>query len=182
MALKTPMIFLERFFKMRTLLVLALLLFPVMAQAHDGVHVKNAYAYATSPNATTGAVFLKIVSPEATHDDTLTGIATPVADKAELHSMTMDDKGVMQMRPMDKLSITHQVESDLTPTGNHIMLTGLKAPLKAGDIFPLTLTFEREGAVDVKVTVKSPTDTTPVPDNETMPGMHGDMHMDHHDH
>ncbi len=38
------------------------------------------------------------------------------------------------------------------PGGYHIMLTGLKAPLKTGDSFPLTLTFA--GAGEVKVDVK----------------------------
>jgi copper(I)-binding protein len=34
------------------------------------------------------------------------------------------------------------------------MLVGLKQPLKAGDSFPLTLTFEKAGKLDVTVTVE----------------------------
>ena len=40
----------------------------------------------------------------------------------------------------------------LKPGGDHVMLMGLKAPLKQGDAFPLTLVFEHAG--DVTVTVE----------------------------
>jgi len=31
------------------------------------------------------------------------------------------------------------------PSGRHVMLVGLKKPLKEGDVFPLTLTFANRG-------------------------------------
>ena len=40
--------------------------------------------------------------------------------------------------------------------GYHMMLVGLKKPLKEGDTFPMTLQFERAGKVDVKVYVQTP--------------------------
>lgn len=137
------------------------------ANAHDGVHVANAYAHETPPGAAAAAVFLQIISPEATHDDVLIAASTPRAEKAELHSMTMDEKGVMKMRALDRLPIVKRETVDLTPDGTHIMLLGLKDPLKAGEEFPLTLTFEHEGAVEVKVPVKAMGDSAP---------------MDHHGH
>ena len=44
----------------------------------------------------------------------------------------------------------------LEPGGLHVMLIGLKAPLKEGDKFPLTLTFAKAGKVDVEVIVEKP--------------------------
>ena len=41
---------------------------------------------------------------------------------------------------------------ELKPGQLHMMLVGLKAPLKAGDMLPLTLRFEKAG--DVKVDLK----------------------------
>jgi copper(I)-binding protein len=41
-------------------------------------------------------------------------------------------------------------------SGMHLMLIGLKAPLKEGDSFPMTLQFERAGTVEVKVIVDRP--------------------------
>jgi hypothetical protein len=45
--------------------------------------------------------------------------------------------------------------TDLLPGGGHLMLTGLSGALEAGDSFPLRLTFERTGTVDVTVEVVS---------------------------
>ena len=42
---------------------------------------------------------------------------------------------------------------ELKPGGLHIMFLGLHAPLKAGDRFPMKLTFERAGEVTVQVHV-----------------------------
>jgi copper(I)-binding protein len=61
-------------------------------------------------------------------------------------------------RPLDAI-ISHQIltiapgtAALLKPGGDHVMLMGLKQPLKEGESFPLILTFEKAG--DVQVTVK----------------------------
>ena len=41
----------------------------------------------------------------------------------------------------------------LAPGGYHIMLTGLKQPLKQGDSFPVTLSFAKAGQVTATATV-----------------------------
>jgi copper(I)-binding protein len=45
---------------------------------------------------------------------------------------------------------------ELKPGGYHIMFVGLKAPLKDGDQFPMTLKFEKAGEVEVTVNVEAP--------------------------
>jgi hypothetical protein len=40
---------------------------------------------------------------------------------------------------------------ELKPGGYHVMLMELKQPLKNGDRFPLTLTFEKAGKIEVSV-------------------------------
>ena len=45
-----------------------------------------------------------------------------------------------------------------TPNGHHLMLLDLKAPLKDGDRFPLTLHFEKAGSSTVQVWVQTPRD------------------------
>jgi len=141
-------------------LLLAAALLPFAAFAHDGVHVKNAYALETTPDAGVGAVFMDITAPEATKPDTLLKVVTPRADKAEIHTVTMNDMGVMQMRPLDKLPIPEKQTTSLKQGGNHIMLTGLHGGLKAGEIFPLTLTFERGEIITIDVPVKAMNDPT----------------------
>jgi copper(I)-binding protein len=44
------------------------------------------------------------------------------------------------------------------PNGYHLMLLGLKKPLKDGDKFPVWLTFKKAGVVEVEVWVQPPTE------------------------
>src|SRR3546814_16908753 len=77
-----------------------------------------------------------------------------VAERVELHTHTMDGN-VMQMRRVEALEIPAQGKAALQPGGIHIMLIGLKQPLREGERFPLTLTFAKAGAVTVEVAVEA---------------------------
>jgi copper(I)-binding protein len=65
----------------------------------------------------------------------------------------MDD-GVMKMRKLEKLGIPAGGSALLKPSGDHIMLFGLKAPLKEGDLLPITLVFEKAGEVKIDATIE----------------------------
>ncbi|HEX3864102.1 MAG TPA: copper chaperone PCu(A)C [Stellaceae bacterium] len=121
------------------------------AQTGD-VSVTNAWARATPGQAEIGAAYLTLTSPTADH---LTAISTPVARKAELHTMTMDGN-VMKMRSLSSLDLPAGQPVSLKPGGAHIMLMGLKAPLRAGESFPLTLQFDKAGTKEVNVAVTKP--------------------------
>jgi copper(I)-binding protein len=119
------------------------------AQTGGGsIAVENAWARATPPMAKTGAVYFTIVDHGA--PDKLVAAATPVAGMAHLHETTMAGN-VMQMRPIEGLDVADKVT--LAPGGTHLMLTDLKQPLKQGDSFPLTLTFQHAGTVHTVVSV-----------------------------
>jgi periplasmic copper chaperone A len=85
--------------------------------------------------------------------DRLLAAATPVADQAQLHT-EINDKGIMKMREVPAIDVKPGGQTMLKPGGLHLMLVGLKQPLKVGDSFPLTLTFEKAGRLDVTVTVE----------------------------
>ena len=51
----------------------------------------------------------------------------------------------MKMRQVDAVPLPAGQAVTLSPGGYHIMLVDLKAPLVAGQSFPLTLTFEKAG-------------------------------------
>ena len=51
----------------------------------------------------------------------------------------------------------------LAPGQIHLMLFGIRQPLKPGDRFPLTLQFERGGATTVEVTVGGAGAVSPPP-------------------
>ena len=116
------------------------------------IQVKDAWARATPGKAENGAAYLTIVSPMP---DRLTGVSTPIAKQAELHTMSMEG-GVMKMRPLAGVDLSPGEPATLKPGGAHIMLMGLNQPLKPGDTFPLTLSFEKAGQREVTVAVEKP--------------------------
>lgn len=120
-----------------------------LAQTSE-LKVADAWARATPGKAENGAAYLTIQSPTA---DRLVSISSPVAKKAELHTMSMAGT-VMQMRPIAGLDIPAGQPVTLKPGGEHIMLLGLKGPLREGQSFPMTLTFEKAGTRDVNVAVE----------------------------
>lgn len=127
------------------------------ASAHDysagALKIDHPWARATPGAITTGAVYLSVT---ATGDapDRLIGAATPRAAKAELHTQIMDGD-VMKMRALSAIEINPGEPAMLKPGSMHIMLVGLTAPLREKDRFPLTLTFEKAGKVEVEVLVES---------------------------
>lgn len=112
--------------------------------------VTSAWARATSGTGQPGVAYLTIQSPTA---DRLVAASTPIAKKAELHTMSMSG-GVMQMRPVAGIDIPAGQPLTLKPGGEHIMLLGLNHPLQEGQNFPLTLTFEKGGTRTVNVAIE----------------------------
>src|ERR1051326_1551640 len=103
-------------------LLLAAAPLPSAAQSTP-VEIIQAWARATPGKAENGAVYLTLEAPSG---DRLTGLSTPVAKKAELHSMTMEG-GIMKMRPLAGLDLPAGQTVTLKPGGDHIMLVGLAA-------------------------------------------------------
>jgi copper(I)-binding protein len=134
--------------------VIAALAQPVLAQTTPlpTMEITHAWARATAASARTGAAYFTIANRGAS-DDRLVAAASPVAVKAELHT-TIDDGGVMKMRPLAAVDVKAGGKAELKPGGMHLMLIDLKAPLKVGQSFPVTLTFEQAGPIELMVTVE----------------------------
>jgi periplasmic copper chaperone A len=118
-------------------------------QAAGPVEIVQPWARATPGMTRTGAVYLTIRSPVA---DRLVAASSPVAQAAQLHEMEMAGM-VMKMRPLAGVTIPAGHPVVFEPGGMHVMLVGLKAPLRPGQTFPLTLTFAKAGPETVTVTV-----------------------------
>jgi copper(I)-binding protein len=131
------------------LLALSSLAGPALAQ-NGGVKVDQVWARATPPRAEVGAVYMTLT---AQAPDRLVGVSTPAAAKAEVHEMTTEN-GVMRMRESAGLMLPAGQAVVLGPGGYHVMLMGLKAPLKAGQTIPLHLTFASAPPADVVATVR----------------------------
>lgn len=155
----------------RTLLSLVLavtaLVAPV-AQAHDfkagDLRIDHPYATPSRPGMSTGSVYFRGIRNTGSTPDRLLSASTPASASVEIHRMQMVKGGqgeVMQMRAVPSLEIpagATVVMKHGTTDGHHLMLIGLKAPLKDGDRFPVTLRFEKAGTHEVKVWVQTPRD------------------------
>lgn len=119
--------------------------------AYAETSVTDAWVRATVPQQKATGVFMKI---QAQHDARLVEIQTPAAATAEVHEMKMDNN-VMKMRAVPALELPAGKVVELTPGSYHVMLMGLKAQVKAGDIVPLTLIIESKDKKREIVEVKA---------------------------
>ena len=114
--------------------------------------IEKVWARASIGQAKAAAAYLTVVNTGA-DPDRLVGAKSPAAREAALHVNTMVD-GIMKMRPVAAIEVTPGEPTVLQPGGLHIMLIGLASPLVEGETFPLTLTFEKAGDIEVDVLIE----------------------------
>ncbi|MBM3533575.1 MAG: copper chaperone PCu(A)C [Alphaproteobacteria bacterium] len=147
---------------LRRCLYVVILLFVFDARAAD-LAVEQPWARATPGRAPTGAAYLTLVN-RGKEIDRLLGATTTAAAKVELHTYQRSGTAptgahaghgshMMEMRPVERLEVKPGETVVLKPDGVHVMLIGLKAPLKEGERLPLTLRFERAGEIAIEVPI-----------------------------
>lgn len=136
---------------MNKLMVALLCLAAGISPALGQVKVEAAWARPTVPGQQGGGGFMTLHSERA---DRLLGGSTPLAERFELHSMSMQGD-VMQMRQVEAIALPAGQKVELKPGGLHVMFIGLKQPLTQGSKVPVTLRFERAGDVKVEMAVMS---------------------------
>jgi periplasmic copper chaperone A len=124
--------------------------FPAGAAA-QGMQVVDAWSRPTPPGMDVGVAYFTIRN--AGRSDRLLRVSSPVAKIAELHVTAMKN-GVMKMEGLASVDVGSRALVAFEPSGRHVMLMGLKRPLKEGDVFPLTLTFANAGQVQASVRVR----------------------------
>ena len=131
-----------------------------------GLVVSDAWARPTLGQAANSAAYLTIANT-ADVADRLLRVRAEVSKTQELHQ-TIREGDVMRMRAVEGgIAVPAKGSVALAPGGYHVMLIGLTQPLAAGDTFPLTLTFEKAGDIEVTAKVAA----TP-PGDSTMRGSH----------
>ena len=126
---------------------------PTEREAVGGaIEVVDARARETADGAMTGAVYLEIRNPGAA--DRLLSVATPAAAMAHLHG-SIEENGIVRMRPVAALEIPAGGTVVLEPGGLHIMLMDLEGLLVAGTRLPLTLYFEQAGALEIEADIRA---------------------------
>ncbi|MDA7949417.1 MAG: copper chaperone PCu(A)C [Hyphomicrobiaceae bacterium] len=103
--------------------------------------------------------------------DAILSASSPVADKVELHTHLMEN-GVMKMRAVEKVAIPAKGSAEFKSGGLHLMIFGVKTPLKDGDDLPLTVVFEKAGPVELDFKVSTLAGSKKVKDDHSGHGAH----------
>ena len=140
------------------------------------LHLFNRRTLETPPNARNAGGFLSVYN-YASEPNRIVSASSPIAERVELHTMTMEDD-VMRMRELeDGIELPGETQVDLQPGGLHVMFMNISGPFVEGDEVPVTLTFESGESQGILLPVRA----------RSMDMNHGEMNhgeMDHsgHDH
>jgi periplasmic copper chaperone A len=129
----------------------------VPSAVHGALEMHKPWARSSSralPNVFAGA-FLSIVN-NGPADDRLIAASSPLAERIELCGIKVVGADI-DMRPLaNGVAIPAGNTTTLKPRGYHLLLLGVKTPLAKGSTLPVTLTFEKAGAVAVEFAVEEP--------------------------
>jgi len=156
------------------------LVFANVAMAHEYSHgnidIDHPWSRPTPPGTPMGVGYL-VIRNHGDKEVMLVGASTPRANHVSIHETLMKD-GVMRMQPVKNgLAVPAGGVVELEPHSYHLMLEQLVAPLKEGELIPLTLEFKGAEAIDVELSVQSLDADMDMPDMD-----HSGHKMDHSAH
>jgi periplasmic copper chaperone A len=136
----------------------SMLAMPYLAAAQEtsagAITIAHPWARATPPGAKVGGGYFTVTN-NSDQPDRLVSLSATIADHGEVHEMSVTN-GIMSMRELaNGLTIPAHSSVELAPGSFHVMFIGLNQPLKQGEHFSSTLTFEKAGPVNIEFTVES---------------------------
>ncbi|MDD5029684.1 MAG: copper chaperone PCu(A)C [Rhodoferax sp.] len=150
----------KHIFSRRFCVMAALVMASPLCVAHGSTQgdlvIDHPYALPSAQGESHGRAHLRGIQNKGDQADRLVSASTPVAALVKLHSLRPDANGLRGMEvPVIELPAKTTVK--LRHTGDYqITLVDLKALLKDGDRFDLTLNFAHAGSQTVKVWVQTP--------------------------
>jgi periplasmic copper chaperone A len=116
------------------------------------IEISGGWTRATAPGQDQAGADLSITSKQPA---TLVGASSPACKAVQLHTMTSEN-GMMRMREVQAIELPAGKRVNLRESGYHLMLIGLKAPLKEGDTVPFTLSIKvgKQGVVKIETTAE----------------------------
>ena len=136
-----------------------------------GIETGGGWIRATAPGQDQAGADLSITSKQSA---TLIGASSPACKEVQLHTMTMEG-GMMRMREVKSIELPAGKQVNLRDSGYHLMMIGLKAPLKEGEMVPFTLNI-RVGKQRV-VKIKAMAEVKPLTANSGASQDGGHQHM-----
>jgi copper(I)-binding protein len=107
-----------------------------------------------SPKAAeNGAIYMRIRNT-GHQPDRLVGAESPACGMTELHESVMDAQGVMTMQPVSSITVPAGGEVELKVGGLHVMCMHKRDTFQPGARIPLTLHFEKAGAITLEVAIR----------------------------
>lgn len=116
----------------------------------EQMEISRPWSRALPPNAHTGAAFVQIKN--LGEQDLLLGASSDIAETVELHAHVQEN-GLLKMVRVKNIEIPAGGILELQPGGHHIMLVGLRQPLREGGHFLLQLEFARAGKIELEAEI-----------------------------
>ena len=113
--------------------------------------VEQAWTRATPGGSQEAAFYFSIVN-ESGSDEKLVAVSTTAAPVAMIHRTTVKDR-VVQMVMVGDVTVPAHGRVLFSPGGYHVMVTGLKAPLKEGMTVPAKFSFASGRTLEVRIPV-----------------------------
>ena len=150
---------------MKKLLFMLLMLLTLQGAHAADLVVKNAWVRLSPPVAQSTAAYVVLHNTGA-ENVKIIAVSCDIAASTSLHSMHMNGKR-MVMSQIPELEIPANGEAQLTPGGSHVMLMGLKQPLKEGQMVGIVFHLSNGETLSV---------SAPVRDMRASHGHHNSMH------
>lgn len=119
--------------------------------AHAEITISNAWVKPTVPGQPVAGGYMTLVSDK---DIDILEVSSPVAGKAEIHSMFMENN-IMRMKKLERLQLKAGKPVELKPGGFHIMLMELNHQIKEGETVPISFVSQDGTSKKSTVTVKA---------------------------
>ena len=147
--------------------LLLMLITSTVVAGNNKISVENGWVRAVPPVSKNTAAYFTLTN-SMKQDDVLLYLCSDVAEHTEFHTIIEEPNGAKRMQKMPHATIKAGQDLELKPGGYHVMLIGLKQPLKKTDQVTIELLFQRAGKIKVTLPVKM-----------AEPG-DGDHHHHHH--
>ncbi len=137
-----------------TLFVLLLLLVACEAET-PGVQVTDVWGRASSMMTEAGAFYM-IIENTGADADALLAVESAVCGITELHESSIDEAGVMRMRPVTggRIELPAGSTVELKTGGLHVMCLQKQEAFVEGAKVPLTLVFEKAAPLQVEAEIR----------------------------
>ncbi len=125
---------------------------PFFVVAQEAISVTAGHVRETIPGTDVSAAYMTI-SNKSEQSIKLIAAKSRLSNRIEIHQHLMVD-GMMKMRKQDFLQINANSTATLQPSGYHLMIFDVQAPLTDGETLAITLYFDNKQEVTVSLPIQ----------------------------